>query len=202
VDVAPLFDEAMAAHRVDPLQREHAEKLVWDAYTTPVLLPGGDDRLDGFAAATTLAREMDFVYPIPEPSHPLPGVGVGVGVPHGALRVERGYVRGSLDLAFEHRGLTYFADWKSDSLASYADDALARHVATHYTDQAMLYALAVVRLLGVRSQAEHEARFGGILYCFLRGFGAERGLWSARPSWDEIVAWDEGLRARRDWGAR
>ena len=196
-DVAPLFDEAMAAHRVDPIQRGHAEQLVWKAFTTPVALPGGD-RLHGFAAAATLTREMDFVYPIPEPSHPLPGA----ADPHGALRVERGYVRGSLDLAFEHRGRTYFADWKSDSLASYAPGALARHVAAHYTDQAMLYALAVVRLLGVRSRAEHDARFGGILYCFLRGFGAEGGLWSARPSWDEIVAWDAGLRARRDWGNR
>lgn len=111
-------------------------------------------------------------------------------------------MRGSLDLAFEHDGLTYFADWKSDSLASYAPEALARHVATHYMEQAKLYALAIVRLLGVRSREEHDARFGGLLYCFLRGFGEAGGVWSARPEWDEIVAWDESLGARREWGLR
>jgi exodeoxyribonuclease V beta subunit len=195
-DVAPLFDEAMAAHRVEPQQREHAERLVWGAYTTPVTLPGGD-RLEGFASAAAIAREMDFVYPIPEPVHPPADAPAG-----GAVRVERGYVRGSLDLAFDHRGRTYFADWKSDSLASYASDALARHVTAHYGDQAMLYALAVVRLLGIRSRADHDARFGGVLYCFLRGFEGESGLWSSRPSWDDILRWDGSLRARHDWGAR
>jgi exodeoxyribonuclease V beta subunit len=194
VDVGALFDEALAAHRIDPAQREHAEQLVWTAYTAPVALPGGG-QLDGFAAAGVLAREMEFVYPIPRPAHP--AIGDDPGAP---LSGAHGYVRGSLDLAFEHKGLTYFADWKSDSLASYAPDALARHVAAHYMDQAKLYALAVVRLLGVRSRADHEARFGGLLYCFLRGFGETGGLWSARPGWDEIVAWEESLRARRDWG--
>ncbi len=194
-DVAALFDEAIAAHRIDPAQRGHAEQLVWTAYTTPVALPDGA-RLASFAAAGAMAREMEFVYPIPDAAHPALDV-PGADEP---LTIAHGYVRGSLDLAFEHGGLTYFADWKSDSLASYAPEALARHVAAHYTEQAKLYALAVVRLLGVRSRAEHEARFGGLLYCFLRGFDASGGLWSARPSWDEIVAWDQSLRVRRQWG--
>jgi exodeoxyribonuclease V beta subunit len=193
-DVSALFEEAIAAHRIDPAQREHAEQLVWRAYTTPVSLPGGG-RLESFAAAPALAREMEFVYPIPRTAGAAAADGtLPQSIEHGA------YVRGSLDLAFEHQGLTYFADWKSDSLASYGPEALARHVAAHYMDQAKLYALAVVRLLGVRSRADHEARFGGLLYCFLRGFGETGGLWSARPRWDEIMAWDESLRARRDWG--
>jgi exodeoxyribonuclease V beta subunit len=194
-DIVALVDEAIAAHRIEPAQREHAEELVWTAYTTPVGLPGGA-RLGSFSRAGAVSREMEFVYPIPRRAHPALGA-PGADAP---LRVAHGYVRGSLDLAFEHDGLTYFADWKSDSLASYAPDALSRHVAAHYAEQAKLYALAVVRLLGVRSRAEHEARFGGLLYCFLRGFSAAGGLWSARPGWDEIVAWDESLRARRDWG--
>ncbi len=180
-DVAPLFDEALAAHRIDPAQRAHAEALVWAAYTTPVVLPGGE-RIEGFATASSMTREMDFVYPNRR------------GGPSVRARLARRGLRA--------RGLTYFADWKSDSLASYAPDAIARHVAAHYEDQARLYALAVVRLLGVTSREEHEARFGGLLYCFLRGFGAEQGVWSARPSWDEIVAWDEGLRARTERGSR
>jgi exodeoxyribonuclease V beta subunit len=208
-DVSALFNEAMATHRIDPEQRGHAEQLVWAAYKKPVALPGGG-RLEGFAAAASLVREMDFVYPIPAASDPAlggpdcPGELAprdGSSVPSGDVR---GYVRGSLDLAFEEvidgQRLTYFADWKSDSLASYAPDALARHVAGHYEEQVRLYTLAVVRLLGVRSRADHAARFGGLLYCFLRGFDGEGGgLFTARPSWEEIVAWDERLRDRRFW---
>jgi exodeoxyribonuclease V beta subunit len=203
-EVAALFDEAMAAHRIDPEQRAHAERLVWSAYTGRVALPGGAT-LEGFASATALVREMDFVYPIPA------APGFEQASPAAA---PLGFVRGSLDLAFEHAAaadgprLTYFADWKSDSLASYAPDAIARHVAAHYGEQVKLYTLAVVKLLGVRSQADHEARFGGLLYCFLRGFGDEgaargagQGSWAARPSWDEIVAWDERLRDPRFWTA-
>ncbi len=195
-DVTALFEESLAVHRIDPAQREHAERLIWAAYTTPVALPAGGHRVDGFASATRVVREMEFVYPIPEAEHPT----LEDGELRSPLRVAHGYVRGSLDLAFEHQGLTYFADWKSDSLASYSTDALARHVALHYDAQARLYALAVVRLLGVRSRADYEARFGGLLYCFLRGFDEGGGLWSSRPSWDDLRSWDDDLRARRDWG--
>ena len=195
-EVSVLFDVSLAAHRIDPVQRDHAERMIWAAYTTPVPLPGGSGTLNGFAAANQVVREMEFVYPIPAPGHP-PLAARGAGPPP----VTGGYVRGSLDLAFEHGGLTYFADWKSDSLASYTPDSLARHVALHYEEQATLYALAVVKLLGVQSRAEYESRFGGLLYCFLRGFSDAGGLWSSRPSWDDLLAWDAALRARRDWGA-
>jgi exodeoxyribonuclease V beta subunit len=196
-DVAGLFDEALAAHRVDRAQREHAEQLVWSAYTTALALPaspGGPSggRIDGLATASRLVREMDFVFPIPEDAP-------SVEPPRDAgPSPVRGYVRGSLDLAFEHRGVTYFVDWKSDSLRDYAPEALGRHVREHYQDQVALYALAVAKLLGVRTREEHDARFGGLLYLFLRGLHAGgAGVWAARPGWDDLVAWEAALRARR-----
>jgi exodeoxyribonuclease V beta subunit len=120
---------------------------------------------------------MDFVFPVPE---------------------GRAYVRGSIDLAFEHEGRTYFVDWKTDALASYEPDAVARHVAAHYADQVELYALAVGKLLGATTAAEHGARFGGLLYCFLRGLDAAgAGVWAARPGWDDLGRWEAELQARR-----
>jgi len=184
--VAALVEEAISVHRVDPEQRGHAERLVWAAYTTAVVLPGGA-RIGGFARAGRVVREMDFVYPIPDASS-------------GPSGGERGYIRGSLDLAFEHGGFTYFVDWKSDSLASYAPDALARHVAAHYEDQVQLYAMAVAKLLGIGARGEHDARFGGLLYCFLRGMdGRGSGVWSSRPSWDDLARWERELGDRRAW---
>jgi exodeoxyribonuclease V beta subunit len=175
-DVAELFDETMAVHRVAPEEQEHAERMVWAAYTTPVSLHGG--RLEGIARAPRVAREMPFVYPVSDGGRVL--------------------VRGSLDVAFEHEGRTHFVDWKSDTLPSYGAAALERRVGEHYDAQRKLYALAIAKLLGIASEADHEARFGGILYCFLRGFGPEgQGLWAERPSWRELMAWAEDVRT---WG--
>jgi exodeoxyribonuclease V beta subunit len=194
-DVAALFDEAMATHRIDVAQRKHAESLVWAAYTTPLVLPRGR-RIAGLAFVERVVREMEFVFPIPEGFHTTlaePTVG--------PLRVERGYIRGSLDLAFEEGGLTYFVDWKSDSLRSYAPSALAGHVGDHYMDQAALYALCIVKLLGIHSAQDYERRFGGLLYCFLRGIDpGGRGVWSSYPAWDDVLASEGALRARRHWG--
>jgi exodeoxyribonuclease V beta subunit len=177
-DVASLFDEALAVHRVDPAQRAHSERIVWAAYTTTIPLPGGE-RIDGLANAPRLVREMDFVYPIPEAA---------------ARVLGRGFVRGSIDVAFEHRGRTFFVDWKSDSLASYDPVVLGRHVAAHYEDQVRLYLTAVIKLLGIRAPEDYEARFGGLCYCFLRGMLEDaRGVWSARPAWPDVVAWEETL---------
>jgi len=175
-DVSTLFDEAIAVHRVDPAQRAHAEQLVWAAYATPVALPDGAS-LAGLAQATRVVREMEFVFPVSD---------------------ARVFVRGSLDLAFEHGDRTYFVDWKTDALVSYAAAAVGAHVKTHYAEQAQLYALAVVKLLGVRTRAEYEARFGGLLYCYLRGMDVRgEGLWSTRPAWEDLLAWEAALGARR-----
>jgi exodeoxyribonuclease V beta subunit len=143
-------------------------------------LPDGR-RIASLASAERVVREMDFVYPIPE----------------------AGYVRGSLDLAFEHAGVTYFVDWKSDSLRSFDEGALERHVRDHYAEQAKLYSLAIVKLLGLHAREDFERRFGGLLFCFLRGMGAEgTGVWATCPTWNDVLEAESALRARRSWGAR
>jgi exodeoxyribonuclease V beta subunit len=180
-EVARLLDETLTVHRVERAGRERAARMVWAAYTTPVDLPDGR-RIEGLATADALAREMDFVYP-------LPGSALG-------------FVRGSLDLAFESGGRTYFVDWKSDTLPSYAAAPLEKHTRSHYEDQIRLYAIAVGRLLGIGSAEAHERRFGGIVYCFLRGLdGTGRGLWSARPAWDDVTRWQRELEQGAGWGA-
>jgi exodeoxyribonuclease V beta subunit len=180
-DVARLLGESMAVHRVAPAARERAAQMIWATFTTPMTLPDGK-HLDGLARADRLAREMDFVYPLPGS--------------------DQGYVRGSLDLAFDLGGKTYFVDYKSDTLASYAPAALEAHVRSHYDDQIRLYSIAVARLLGVSDAAAHQRRFGGIVYMFLRGLeSADSGLWSARPGWDDVARWQRDLETGSGWGA-
>ena len=83
--------------------------------------------------------------------------------------------------------------------AAFALATLAPFVQSHYADQVSLYALATVRLLGVASRKDYDARFGGILYCFLRGLDESgAGLWTTRPTWDQTTAWERELRQRME----
>ncbi len=88
-----------------------------------------------------------------------------------------GFLRGFIDLVFEHAGRWYIIDWKSNFLGTdahaYRPAALDAEMHRHaYALQAHLYALAVHRWLrrtlpGYR----YDTSFGGIFYVFLRGAG-------------------------------
>ena len=137
---------------------------------------------------------MEFVFPTASP--PVPALAHAA-----APRLAAAVLRGSLDFAFEHAGLTYLVDWKSDSLASYGTDSVGRYAAEHYDDQLKIYALAMVKLLGIDEERAYAARFGGMAFCFLRGFDGEgRGLWFARPPFDALLTFGEALRSGRAFG--
>ena len=93
-----------------------------------------------------------------------------------------GYLRGFIDLVFEHGGRYYVLDWKSNHLGDaptdYAADALQHAMAAQgYTLQALLYALALQRHLQRRlPDYAHARHFGGVLYLFVRG---------VRPHWTQ-----------------
>jgi exodeoxyribonuclease V beta subunit len=203
--VAELFARRTRAHGVDGRHVPRAQELVYAALTAPVLLaapPATGPIIAGLATAADRAREMEFLYPLPEPGHPpLDGAPAPGGNDAGELKpvqVERGFVQGFVDYLFVHEGRAYLADWKSDLLADYAWDELEAHVGLSYARQEQLYSLALCRLLGVRGAADYEARFGGVLYCFLRGMArppaGSAGVWFRRPPWRQIVAWDQELR--------
>ncbi|HEV8629653.1 MAG TPA: UvrD-helicase domain-containing protein [Thermoanaerobaculia bacterium] len=183
-------------------------RLVWSALRTPLMVDGLALPL-GLCEAQRRAVEMELVFPIPEDWHPRLGEAPPAGG-EAPFRAGRGFVQGVVDLVFEHGGRTYFVDWKTDRLASWSAAALGAHVDASYALQARLYALGVLRLLGLAGPADHEQRFGGLLYCFLRGMGflggmeagaGDAGVYFARPSWDELRRWEDELRARTEWGS-
>ncbi|MCA9525463.1 MAG: UvrD-helicase domain-containing protein [Myxococcales bacterium] len=186
--VRGVFQEVMRRHGIDPRWLAAGQALIFDALASPLTLGG--------VAVGALYRcrhvvELEFLYPLPEAAHPLlsrPDAG-------GDWRAERGFIKGFVDFVFEHQGRVYFADWKSDVLPDYAPEALDPHVAEHYELQARLYCLGIVRWLGLRDEAAYEARFGGLLYLFLRGLAARPGdgVWFRRPSWADVVAWEADL---------
>ena len=190
-DVRELFTGAMRRHGVsDARWLDRGREIVFNALTAPVAL--GETILEGGLYRLPGVREMEFVYPIPEKHHARIDAGSG-----GAWTVERGYVKGFIDLVFRRDKLMYFADWKGDLLPSYEPAALKQHVDRHYRLQAQIYSLGVVRLLAIHSERDYESRFGGLLYVFLRGVArtgdGRTGLYFARPSWNEIVTYESEL---------
>jgi exodeoxyribonuclease V beta subunit len=168
--------------------------MVYSALAQPVTL-GDGATLRGIGAAGRIRREVEFVFPLELPASPR-----GRGAPSGGR--EAGFVRGVLDVLFEHQGRLHFADWKSDRLPDYGAATLAAHATRNYALQVHLYVLAVVRMLGIETPADYEVRFGGWIYLFLRGLsppiegggvprgpGDTTGAWVGRPSWDEVQRW-------------
>jgi exodeoxyribonuclease V beta subunit len=199
-EIAELFRSFGRRHGIEARYTPHAQRLVHAALTVPLQL--GTKTIPGIASAKQLLREMEFLYPVPEASHPL----LSKPSPHdrGPFEVKRGFVKGFVDVLFEHEGLAYFGDWKSDSLPAFDAETIDAHVERHYRIQASLYTLALVKMLRIADEADYEARFGGLLYLFLRGLrpGGQpnEGVHFERPSWKQVVTWERELLERKDFG--
>ncbi|MDQ8173061.1 MAG: UvrD-helicase domain-containing protein [Gemmatimonadota bacterium] len=154
-------------------------------------LPGAGFSLSAVPRAATL-REWRFSMPV----HPFSiGAVAGALATHGSAHAQayapllrrlradqfRGYLTGSIDLAFEHEGRWHVLDWKSNWLgandADYTPDALGHAMhAAHYTLQYHVYLLALHRHLRARQPGYDPARhWGQVTYAFLRGIGAAPG---------------------------
>jgi exodeoxyribonuclease V beta subunit len=94
----------------------------------------------------------------------------------------KGYLRGFIDLVFEHQGRFYLIDWKSNYLGGRKSDfqpgklpqAMVRDL---YILQYYLYTAALWLYLEQRVEDfDYDTHFGGVYYIFLRG------LESANPA--------------------
>lgn len=116
------------------------------------------------------------------------------------LGVLTGFVKGFIDLVFEHDGRFYVLDYKTNHLGRawehYKTECLATAMVDgHYHLQSHLYALAVSRHLA-RTLPGYDGRkhFGGVFYLFLRGMGGPQrpmsGVYFQRPSESRLAALD------------
>ncbi len=136
------------------------------------------------------AREVGFVLPLPDATAKTLGE-----TPPKGFEAKDGYLIGEIDLLFDDEdGRVYFADWKSDTRiggAAYDTATLQRHIEAEYREQAAVYTVALMRMLGITTKEAYERDFGGFFYLFLRGMPAgqpgdgyvfERVPWSAIES--------------------
>jgi len=116
-----------------------------------------------------------------------------------------GFLKGFVDLVFEHGGRWYVVDWKSNQLgadmSAYSPPALREVMhESHYTLQYHLYVVALHRHLRARLPGySYETHMGGAAYAFLRGFTADghHGWYVDRPSLELVTALDELMDAGR-----
>ncbi len=107
----------------------------------------------------------------------------------------KGYLKGYIDLIFEHQGRYYVADYKSNTLENYKTESLLEAIAhSHYYLQYLLYSVALHRYLKQRlKNYQYKIHFGGVYYLFIRGMSKENqgaGIFYDLPSVELINALD------------
>lgn len=117
----------------------------------------------------------------------------------------RGYLRGFIDLVFEHEGRFWVVDYKSNHLGTTASAYAPRKLAAamshaSYFLQYHLYTVAVHRWLRQRMRDyDYDRAFGGVLYLFARGMSPDHpegtGIFRDRPRRELVEALSEVLDA-------
>lgn len=151
--------------------------------------------------AGSRVHEMEFYLPAPrlEPARLQRRLqAAGYPVPALSAHALQGYLRGFIDMVFEHEGRYYVLDWKSNHLgespSGYRRDRLAAVMAREgYHLQALLYLVALHRHLALRLPGYDAAQhLGGALYLFVRG---------VRPDWRDAEGRPAGVYLDRPGAA-
>jgi exodeoxyribonuclease V beta subunit len=135
---------------------------------------------------------------------------LGYDVPRLTFGKLQGYLKGFIDLVFEHAGQFYVNDWKSNHLGygpeDYSQHAMSQAMTEHsYRLQYLLYSVALNRYLTRRVPGYHyDTHFGGVLYLFVRGVrpgwksadGAPAGVYFDRPAHEAIMRIDALLNSK------
>jgi len=118
-----------------------------------------------------------------------------------------GFMKGFIDLVFEHQGQFYIVDYKSNWLGigeqAYQIDALEQAMISHdYPLQYLIYSLALHRYLRLRlPDYDPEKHLGGAYYLFIRGMRPDwqqAGVFYDKPSVALLDALDNCLQGHTD----
>ena len=183
----------IAPGEADALHARMLERMLADVLETP--LPLATPTPLRLATLTPGRRLTELEFHLP--SHRLDATALndllaqaGYALPRLAFASLRGFLKGFIDLVFEHEGRYFILDWKSNHLgdtpAHYARAALAAAMSEQgYHLQYLLYAVALDRLLRTRiADYDPERHFGGAVYLFVRG---------VRPGWHDADGQPSGV---------
>jgi len=199
-EVTGIAAREAAAFGIDAQAAPALARMATELLRTP--LDATDPFHLGGIAPERCAIEMEFHIPVeaiaPDPLRAVVALHrAEAGLPEGTSPVDAhaigaGYLKGYVDLVFEHRDRYWVVDYKSNWLGPTLDhyrheNMAASIVAEQYDLQYLLYTLAVDRLLAQRVRGyDYDMHFGGVLYLYARGMrvenGPARGVYRARPS--------------------
>ncbi len=137
----------------------------WNATLASILFHSLKTQLESFSLDAIRSngcyREMPFMYSCEKKRF------------ENGLATESGFVKGVIDLLFEHQGKYYILDWKSNWLgpsdADYTQEKLLNAIQEHaYDVQAALYVEAVKKYLKQIDPRPFDSLFGGVFYYFVR----------------------------------
>ena len=165
---------------------------------TPVRLGTAQDSEQvELASCEQNLREADFYFPIPSndslESNDSEKLKIEAELKLGDWNVDKGFLRGSIDFVFEHKGRIYLIDWKSNTLEDYHPKTLENEVIKHYMLQLQIYTLATSYWFNIDCKEKFENRFGGVLYIFLRGMLQREGVFFFRPDWNDLLDYEKIL---------
>lgn len=188
-EVRSLAEQSLVLHGLEPEHLDLSLKILYRTLTATVEVEHGV--IYGLGMCIPNLRELEFMYPLPQAEHPFLDQRADQ-----ELRVDRGFIKGYIDYVFEWRGRIYFVDWKSDILERYDGAALYAHFEANYMTQVMLYTIALCKIMSIHDAPSYEGRFGGAIYCFLRGMkdDSHQGLVRCRPSWQQLLDFERALR--------
>ena len=186
---APVLPAAEA----DALHARMLARLLADVLETP--LPLATPTPLRLATVTPDRRLTELEFHLPSHRLDAPALNellahAGYDVPRLAFATLRGFLKGFIDLVFEHDGRYFILDWKSNHLgdtpAHYAAAPLAAAMREQgYHLQYLLYTVALDRLLRTRIADYDPARhLGGAVYLFVRG---------VRPGWTDADGRPSGV---------
>jgi exodeoxyribonuclease V beta subunit len=201
-DLSELVAKKLKHYGFDPTWRDVVNRLLTDTLSI-ALHPDLPQLKLASVAMSQRVNEMEFYFPL----NPISSEGLAKvfgqcclseNLIDFSLHLEkldfapaRGFLKGYIDLVFQHQGRFYLVDWKSNFLGSdykhYHKDSLIQVMqADLYTLQYHLYTMALHQYLRLRKpDYSYEKDFGGIFYIFLRGvdasLGAEYGIYYDLP---------------------
>ena len=181
-------------------------EIIWKTLRTKIKLgKNPDSPVLELANIKKDLREVDFYYPIPKIKSELDQLFYNYKNIREGWKVEKGFLRGSIDLIFEHNGKIYLLDWKSNILEDYNPEKLEEVVLEQYELQFQIYTLATCYWFKINFEEKYGERFGGVIYLFMRGMKnnysnfdkssteLNSGVFFKKPSWKEFLDYEKKL---------
>jgi len=189
-------------------------QTIENTLSVPLLPASGHMTLAGVSRDKRI-NEMEFYFPLkpitPRQLKQIFARHGGIEIPSGfELQLQRltfspanGYLKGYVDMIFEHQNRFFVLDWKSNHLGHRVEDYDQENIrktmsSEYYILQYCLYTLAFKRYMQARwPDFRFETDFGGVIYVFIRGIDAAKGprygIYFERPGAQLIDALDRLL---------